>query len=450
METEKAPTVACVLALMRALSPETTEAFEHPANNPMMDDLASIDSQSPIMKIDFQSLSGRTCIVFGSSRSCEMVFPEADQVDPHHFVIHLEPRTGILLVTDRSRAGTRISDGTWMESGRLLRGETWPLIGAITLSFGRNDVHQMRLVIPSNRRRKEQFEQLLKRYTWSVGKSGPASTAMQFLDGQGLWLNDTLVPIHHVNAGSFGAVSTCLPRQCARREVGLLMKLDHKHIIKCFTAGAEAMQQDLFLMDFFAGGTLTSMLDSLLPQALDIPSAQALICQSLDALRYINSHDLIHHDIKPDNILLRRADPIDIVLCDFGIAEDAVTVLAEDENGKGYDFAGTPGYMAPEFGTRKHSFGVDVWALGVVLLNALQYWPWTHLDPTDLPVYSHLPCASLLEGMLAHHSHRLTPSACLLVAWDLPLASALKRGRIEDTSSSSFPESKRARTGSSV
>lgn len=80
------------------------------------------------------------------------------------------------------------------------------------------------------------------------------------------------------------------------------------------------------------------------------------------ALRYLHSNDIIHHDIKPANILYSKERGA--VLCDFGLARQG-----EARGG------GTPWYLPTEFLTERKpcSSSADIWALGITMLYTLGY-----------------------------------------------------------------------------
>ncbi|XP_052861877.1 LOW QUALITY PROTEIN: eukaryotic translation initiation factor 2-alpha kinase 1-like [Anopheles cruzii] len=91
--------------------------------------------------------------------------------------------------------------------------------------------------------------------------------------------------------------------------------------------------------------------------------------QLLNALNYIHARGIVHHDIKPSNILVSRSDhdsALTIQLADFGLARSRGSSLA----GVGF---GTPFYAAPEQleGKGTSDPKSDLFALGIVLLELL-------------------------------------------------------------------------------
>ena len=80
-------------------------------------------------------------------------------------------------------------------------------------------------------------------------------------------------------------------------------------------------------------------------------------------MSYCHDTDVIHRDIKLENIMLHTENNYNIKLIDFGFA------IRMPSEKKLNIFCGTPSYMSPEITRKKEYFGkpADVWSLGVVL-----------------------------------------------------------------------------------
>jgi serine/threonine protein kinase len=126
--------------------------------------------------------------------------------------------------------------------------------------------------------------------------------------------------------------------------------------------------------EFLPGGTLTSRLRRGL---LSGPETRDIGGQLVSAVAHIASHDLVHRDIKPDNILF-RADGVTPVIVDFGLVRDlAGTSLTQTWLMRG---PGTP-FFAPSEQLRNEKALIDwrsdQFSLGVVVaLSALGFHPY--------------------------------------------------------------------------
>lgn len=102
-----------------------------------------------------------------------------------------------------------------------------------------------------------------------------------------------------------------------------------------------------------------------------------LMWELLSILDFVQKHKVIHRDITPDNIL-RRAHDRKLVLIDFG----AVKVLPSVLSGESHRtvVVGKPGYMAPEQAWGQPNLTSDLYAVGVIAIEALTGQP-----PQQLP-----------------------------------------------------------------
>ena len=97
----------------------------------------------------------------------------------------------------------------------------------------------------------------------------------------------------------------------------------------------------------------------------------ALLKGILEALTVAHQNNVIHRDIKPQNLMRRRSDN-KIVLIDFGAVKE-IDVLSTDQNGQTIltVAVGTPGYMPSEQSNGKPKLSSDIYAVGMVGIRAL-------------------------------------------------------------------------------
>jgi serine/threonine protein kinase len=105
-----------------------------------------------------------------------------------------------------------------------------------------------------------------------------------------------------------------------------------------------------------------------------------LLRQVLDALAFVHQQGVIHRDVKPANLVRRQSDS-KIVLIDFGAVKQvsAQTEAPGSETGLTVPI-GSPGYMPPEQSRGKPRYASDIYAVGMLGIQAL-----TGLIPDSLP-----------------------------------------------------------------
>ena len=118
-----------------------------------------------------------------------------------------------------------------------------------------------------------------------------------------------------------------------------------------------------------------------------------LLQDILKVLVFVHQNNVIHRDIKPQNLRRRRKDG-KIVLIDFGAVKE-ISAMSVNNQGHQTVAIGTPGYMPAEQQDRRPCFSSDIYALGIICLQAL-----TGLEPDKLPRDFHtgeLCCAFFSE-----------------------------------------------------
>lgn len=116
-------------------------------------------------------------------------------------------------------------------------------------------------------------------------------------------------------------------------------------------------------MEYICGGDLLSFVRK--RTKLNEATAKFIFRQIIEGLEYLHTQNIVHRDIKLDNILIDLTNTVKI--CDFGVSRQVK---------KGeimHDQCGTPAYIAPEILLNKgyEGFAVDIWSAGVVLYTML-------------------------------------------------------------------------------
>ena len=150
------------------------------------------------------------------------------------------------------------------------------------------------------------------------------------------------------------------------REISLLSNLEHPRISKLIDYG----EQDwlvYYVMTFVNGPTLRQHVDNVRRVSLD--DTQRIAVDLLAALKYAHDREIIHRDVKPENIVLAQDGP---VLVDFGIAR-AIAQSGQDRLTRSGFAVGTSTYMSPEqvLGDRDIDHRTDIYSLGCVLYECL-------------------------------------------------------------------------------
>jgi formylglycine-generating enzyme required for sulfatase activity len=142
-------------------------------------------------------------------------------------------------------------------------------------------------------------------------------------------------------------------------------------------AHAEHEGRQYLVQEFIDGDNLNQELK--LSGAFSEAKIEKLLLDLLPVLQFIHAGEVIHRDIKPDNIIRRRADQ-KLVLVDFGAAKVASQTALQ----KTGTTIGSSGYASPEQAFGKVLFSSDIYSLGVTCLHLLTNAnPSTMYDPIE-------------------------------------------------------------------
>ena len=160
------------------------------------------------------------------------------------------------------------------------------------------------------------------------------------------------------------------------REAQITGSIDHPNLIRVHDVLRDEHGAPVVVMELLHGETLGQRLAR--EGTLPVAEVARIALGILGALEAAHARTVVHRDLKPDNVFLTSASGQPFVkVLDFGIAKavegaSVIEGLPTLETRTGH-ILGTPQYMAPEqiFGEKDVDYRADVWALGVVIYEAL-------------------------------------------------------------------------------
>ncbi len=153
-------------------------------------------------------------------------------------------------------------------------------------------------------------------------------------------------------------------RRRFEKESFIIARLNHSNIIHVIDRGFTADDNPYFVMEYIEGidlGTAVKMRNIPHSEKIDI------VIQVLKALSYAHKNNVIHRDIKPDNILID--DDGNVKILDFGIAQFYGDKQAPDGRTSTGTIMGTYNYMSPEQKDSSDNVTAqsDLYSIGVVM-----------------------------------------------------------------------------------
>ncbi|KAL0222242.1 hypothetical protein RCL1_002096 [Eukaryota sp. TZLM3-RCL] len=118
------------------------------------------------------------------------------------------------------------------------------------------------------------------------------------------------------------------------------------------------------ITEYCEGGNLESLIKI---EQLSVADIWSIFVQTLIGIKMLHDQNIIHRDIKLENILLTSTQrPFRVKICDFGVSR------TNDANAPPMTFCGTQPYMSPQlFLNQPYSFDVDYYSLGVCLFRLI-------------------------------------------------------------------------------
>ncbi|KAL4503612.1 hypothetical protein ABPG73_017355 [Tetrahymena malaccensis] len=212
-----------------------------------------------------------------------------------------------------------------------------------------------------------------------------------------------------------------------QREISILKKICHPHCIgmqKTF----ENSKYICVVMEYVGKDSLYTYLKSFEGRKLPEDEAKRIFKQIIKGVSYLHTNNIIHRDMKLENLLMDDTKNIKII--DFGFS----IVIPPDK--KLNIFCGTPSYMAPEIVSKKEYYGppVDIWACGILLYVMLVgTFPFKAADDKtlyfkirngnyDLPPHVSVGARQILKKILNVNYHeRATAEEILMDTWISPM-----------------------------
>jgi serine/threonine protein kinase len=149
-----------------------------------------------------------------------------------------------------------------------------------------------------------------------------------------------------------------------RRETKALAKLEHRNIVRVYSAGRAPDGRLYMIMERLHGLSLRKIIET--ARRLDLVSAIHYGIQIAEGVSIAHAKGILHRDIKPENILVGPGGHIWVL--DFGLAKSTASTVHTDERKE----MGTTRYMSPEqiHGQRADE-RADLYAIGIVLYEML-------------------------------------------------------------------------------
>ena len=170
--------------------------------------------------------------------------------------------------------------------------------------------------------------------------------------------------------------------QIELRGITQCMNLKSPHLVTIFDVKYNDRGQPFVIMEYVSGPSLRTLLAES-PGGLGKQKAAFFLREIAKGLSYLHECGIVHRDLKPGNIFYENGY---VKVGDYGLTK---AISASRHSGHTIT-VGTVHYMAPEIGAGKYNFGIDIYALGVLLYEMIT---------GDVPFAGESPAEILMKHM---------------------------------------------------
>ena len=180
---------------------------------------------------------------------------------------------------------------------------------------------------------------------------------------------------------------TTLTKYKHDREIEILNSIDHKNIIKILDSVEDENNIYLILENL----DYVDYMEYIKRKKISNVMMRQIIYEIMLGLKYIHDREIIHYDLKPENIMIKvhkykenniKKKKINIKIIDFGLSQYSFDILNVRQ--------GTKNYLSPEVKNNSDlnfsniSTKIDIWGLGVIIyMSICKKIPYSNVDIND-------------------------------------------------------------------